>query len=493
MGTPHAENAFGDVEVTIQLDPTEASTGTLRTVSIPPDNRAITIRIPPGVGDGTRLRVPGIGPATEDGTPGAVMVTVSVQAPAGTPGPPPLSPPFPPPGGASPYATQDFPTPYPPPGYPTSGIPTSGYPTSGYPPQGTPPQGFAPPGYPAQPPYGFGYPPPERPGGRRKPWLIAGALVIVLAAVIVVPRLVGGEDPVRSVSGSGGSTTTAPTEATTPVVTTAPPVTATEYQQALVVVDQALKPGIQKFGSARTPAAVEQAASQVRQTILAETRKLRAIVAPTAAESGHTLLLGSLETMANDLLQIESAAGSQELCTGFSALNRLTRTRSADQVRAAARALSTAEPTSPYRIGTFLPPSSKDASRRLNNGTYIKNGSRTGLGQLKIDNGNAQDASVSIVPANSKTAAMVVFVRAKNKFTVKGLRDGTYRIYLTTGTDWDNRNKAFTTKCTFEQFDDTMKFNTTSTTYSIWSITLNPVTGGQASTSDVDPGAFPVN
>jgi hypothetical protein len=36
-----------------------------------------------------------------------------------------------------------------------------------------------------------------------------------------------------------------------------------------------------------------------------------------------------------------------------------------------------------------------------------------------------------------------------------------------------------------------MKFTTTSRQYTIWSVSLNPVAGGNASTSGVDPDQFP--
>jgi hypothetical protein len=116
---------------------------------------------------------------------------------------------------------------------------------------------------------------------------------------------------------------------------------------------------------------------------------------------------------------------------------------------------------------------------------------RGGSGHLKIDNGGSSDAVISVVRSGSKRAAITVYVRARGKHTVTGVRDGTYRIYMSSGVDWDNRGKRFNRNCGFSKFDDSFKFTTTSRQYTIWSITLTPVLGGNASTSGVEPEDFP--
>ena len=96
-----------------------------------------------------------------------------------------------------------------------------------------------------------------------------------------------------------------------------------------------------------------------------------------------------------------------------------------------------------------------------------------------------------MVKRGSKRAAITVYVRARGKFTVTGVRDGTYQIYMSSGVDWDSRAKRYTRNCGFSRFDDSFKFNTTSRQYTIWEITLTPVAGGNASTSGVEPENFP--
>jgi len=74
---------------------------------------------------------------------------------------------------------------------------------------------------------------------------------------------------------------------------------------------------------------------------------------------------------------------------------------------------------------------------------------------------------------------------------VTGVRDGTYRIFVASGVDWDGSLRAFTRTCDFRKFDDTLKFSTTSTQFTVWTITLQATGGGNTPTSDVDPDQFP--
>ena len=131
-------------------------------------------------------------------------------------------------------------------------------------------------------------------------------------------------------------------------------------------------------------------------------------------------------------------------------------------------------------------------NRRLNNGQYLKKGNRGGSGRLKIDNtGAPTDAAISMTPINSKAAAFTVYVRAGASFTVSGVRDGNYQIYLTSGSDWDPGIPGFAFKCDFSKFADTFQFSTTRSQYTQWTITLKAAVGGNAQTDTVNPGDFP--
>jgi hypothetical protein len=97
-----------------------------------------------------------------------------------------------------------------------------------------------------------------------------------------------------------------------------------------------------------------------------------------------------------------------------------------------------------------------EQDRRLDNGQLVRPGSRTGRGELTIDNGGDKDAVISL--AMNKSPAFSGYVRNSSKYTVKGIRDGTYEIFFTTGVDWDSQNRTFTRDRTLQRFDDTTEF-----------------------------------
>ncbi len=134
-----------------------------------------------------------------------------------------------------------------------------------------------------------------------------------------------------------------------------------------------------------------------------------------------------------------------------------------------------------------------EQDRRLDNGQFVRAGSRTGRGELTIDNGSGQDSVVTL--AMNKNPELSVYVRNDSKYTVKGIRDGTYEIFFTTGADWDSQNRTFTRDRTFQRFDERLNFTTIETATEVrWrtaTITLHSVPGGTAMISEVNPNDFP--
>ena len=90
-----------------------------------------------------------------------------------------------------------------------------------------------------------------------------------------------------------------------------------------------------------------------------------------------------------------------------------------------------------------------------------------------------------------------VYVRKGKDYAVKGVPDGSYTVFFTGGADWDGKARAFGRECAFQRFEDPLTFRTVQTAsqiqWSVWTITLQPVAGGTASTPDVDPNDFPVS
>jgi hypothetical protein len=328
-----------------------------------------------------------------------------------------------------------------------------------------------------------------RPRGRfarRRPLLAAAAiarLLVVACGAAVALRL----------SGSGGGGTLGTRRAAAGQSASASPrpspISPAAYDQALAAADTALIPAFQQVVAAATVQALHTAAKAAATVVDTETDKLAAIVPPAAADAAHRMLVNGLTRVEDDLNSMGSGYGSA--CTGAGAAAYFNDSTPITLVRSAAQALGTADPAHPYTFGKFIPPAGAKAERRLNNGAFVKRGGRRGSGELKIENGGSVDTAITIAPANTKQAMVIVYVRAGSNFTAKGIPDGTYQVYMASGRDWDAATRGFTRDCEFEKFADTFDYRTTRTTYTVWTITLTPVAGGNARTDPVDPGAYP--
>jgi hypothetical protein len=416
-----------DAPLIVELEPNDVFADAVKPVFLPWSGQFVTIMVPAGTPDGTVLRIPGLGlPAVAGGPPQDGHVQVRVR-PATAPAGPLPSP--------SPYG---------------------------------PPQGVAVP-----PPQGVGA------GPTRRNRIIGGVVAAVLLATCCgVARLFSGDDSGTDSAPNGRPLVGAPAPGTAPV---APE----KYQALLTKADATLLAGFRTLGTARSPKGVKASAAGLTSALDAQSKVLLAVAPPTAVASAHSDLVAALSDLGGAL----PGTGSNAVCLGPAATSKVSQAAAADRVRAAARALATADPAKAYKFGAFVPKETKDANRRLGNGTFIKRG-RGGSGELEIANGS-RDAVISIVRNGAKTPTTRVYVRGGKSFTVSGIKDGTYQIFMTDGQDWDPELKAFSRGCAFQRFDDPLKFTTTSGSYSIWKITVTKSVGGNASSSEVDPDAFP--
>jgi CARDB len=134
--------------------------------------------------------------------------------------------------------------------------------------------------------------------------------------------------------------------------------------------------------------------------------------------------------------------------------------------------------------------------QRQANGKVLVNKVGGGMGRLTVKNGGSHDAVVLLAKSSKPSKTLLaVYVRAGKSATVKGIRDGTYVVWFATGTRWDTHSRTFTSSRELRRFEDTMRFRTTRTStyikYSIWKVTLNATSGGNAPTSSVGDDGFP--
>jgi hypothetical protein len=142
-------------------------------------------------------------------------------------------------------------------------------------------------------------------------------------------------------------------------------------------------------------------------------------------------------------------------------------------------------PTTPTASGT--PPVSLATGTVLHENSAFFNG-YNGQSELTIENGSGYDALVKLVYSNH--SVYTVYIRQNDTYSIKNITDGTYTVLFAFGTNWDKINSVFLKDQSFSKFDDTFDFTTTTTRYSHYTITLNPVLGGTASTSSVNSSQF---
>jgi hypothetical protein len=219
--------------------------------------------------------------------------------------------------------------------------------------------------------------------------------------------------------------------------------------------------------------------------------KLRQQTPPAAVAAEHARLVAALQQFDDAVKALSEDVDGKSLCTASSTRAQLGRAGGTTALRAAAAALTAKAPDD--MLVLKLPAAARTAAHRLSNGHFVRSGGRGGRGTLTIDNGGDSDAVITL--AKGKRPVISVYVRKDKKYTVNGISDGTYKVFFSGGVDWDGKARRFARDCAFQQFDDKFSFRTTRTAteirWSTWEVSLQPVVGGTASTSDVDPNDYP--
>ncbi|MFC4057749.1 hypothetical protein ACFOWE_05560 [Planomonospora corallina] len=129
------------------------------------------------------------------------------------------------------------------------------------------------------------------------------------------------------------------------------------------------------------------------------------------------------------------------------------------------------------------------AAARPRNGRILYARLLGGHGTLSVKNGGRTDAVVTLVRGKKK--AVSVYVRARSTAKVTGVRDGTYKVYFTSGYRFSVSKGRFGRNAVYQRFDNQLRFTTTSTSSTIWKLTITPVKGGNARARGVNPNDFP--
>lgn len=129
------------------------------------------------------------------------------------------------------------------------------------------------------------------------------------------------------------------------------------------------------------------------------------------------------------------------------------------------------------------------ATSRPHSGTILYSGISGGSGRLTIKNRPDQDGVVVLVHGRHK--AIAVYVRARARATVGNVKDGTYTIFFTSGSRFSACQGRFTSGASYWRFDNHLRFVTTAQTYTVYTVTLYAVNGGNAQTTQINPSDFP--
>ncbi|MDO8364586.1 MAG: hypothetical protein Q7V88_16965 [Actinomycetota bacterium] len=129
---------------------------------------------------------------------------------------------------------------------------------------------------------------------------------------------------------------------------------------------------------------------------------------------------------------------------------------------------------------------------RPSNGTILVNEIGGGSNRLTIDNQRDEDVYVVLTaPGEGQPTLLGVYVQAGSSYTVRNIREGAYATYFVHGTDWCSFYHRFTVNADYGMFDEDSSFESSSSTYTIITLTFGATDGAWSPTSSVDPDEFP--
>lgn len=128
----------------------------------------------------------------------------------------------------------------------------------------------------------------------------------------------------------------------------------------------------------------------------------------------------------------------------------------------------------------------------LKTGTILKRTLVKGVGTLEIDNKVDSDAVISLArTSNIQESILKIYIRAADKYTISDIPDGTYIICYMSGKNWNSDVNKFSTINEISRFDKELIYNGSGNYIISWIVTLYPVAGGNATTTNIPESEFP--
>ncbi len=321
------------------------------------------------------------------------------------------------------------------------------------------------------------------------PRLLACAVVTLVALTactpspgdpVVGPATAGGT--VGAGQGSGDRISSPPTGSPAAVT-----LTPDEYRAELEEARGPVRDAVRKLAATGGLKTLGKQLQKTSGAVEGAVTRLSALAPPAEVKAQHDSYVEALGRLRTSFDTARQDAEEQRVCTGPAVLTGMAEADQLSDVEDVAKTLSG------YPASVIPVKAAKKRDRRLSNGRFIASEGRTGRAYLELRNGTRQDAVVVLVRGKKK--AVTVYVRKKSNFKIRGVRDGSYKIYYTLGQDWDAKARTFTRSCAFEQFGKSVRFRTVHTATQIrwtdWTITLHAVTGGTVKPKKVKPGDFP--
>ncbi|MFI6318627.1 hypothetical protein ACIBG8_13955 [Nonomuraea sp. NPDC050556] len=318
------------------------------------------------------------------------------------------------------------------------------------------------------------------------PRMITCALALAtltLSACSPAGRTLSGGEPIAS--GVAGGPTSSAAE---PSTSAAAPLTPEGYKGELQGVHKSVLDSLNAVAGAKSVKTLDERVERAEAALRSAADSLDAVAPPADVQAQHDTYVAGLRDLAAEFSSATGKVGNRELCTASGVFSDLGAKLGA--LDDAGEALQSA---GDYPADVVTVKAGSKQNRRLSTGAFLKRENLNGRSSLQISNGGDRDAVVTLMRGGTK--AFSVYVRKNGKYKVRGVRDGSYRIYFTHGVDWDGKLRSFSRRCSFERFQKSVKFKTTYTSTQIlwhdWRITLHAITGGNAPTDTVDPGSFP--